>query len=157
MYSTQATYYTSGQPVPSYYGSFQPYVYNPNNYLRFSAPQTVVLRNYTGRHLCAKFGQLFSDYNPLDTSYFTILHLGNGIVELRAQDGMLVALSPTGQTYLTPNHLDYDTRFHMEWFNGQVAFRMLGYNIFLCIDPMTGMVRGSPVLTQDCLFTESYF
>jgi hypothetical protein len=157
MYSTQATFYTPGQPVPSYYGNFQPYVYDPNNYLRFSTPQTVVLRNYTGRHLCASYGQLFSDYNPLDTSYFTILHLGNGIVELRAQYGELVALSPTGQAYLTPNHLDYDTRFHMEWFNGQAAFRTLGYNNYLCIDPMTGMVRGSPVLTQDCLFTESYF
>jgi len=44
------------------------------------------------------------------------LHLGNGIVEIRAHHNELVGIAHHGQVYLTPNHHEYDTRFYMEWY-----------------------------------------
>jgi len=135
--------------------SYTPYIFNPMQFQRFQVPVTMALRNpYNGRYLCAQFGSVYSALADFGTNaHFLIQHLGNGIVELKALFGQLVAVAPNGGVYLSPTHMDYDTKFYMEFYGNMIAFRTMNYGLYLAID-MYGNVRGENILTQDCEFQE---
>jgi hypothetical protein len=88
-----------------------------------------------------------------ERSRFQILHLGNGIVEIRTHHGKLVAVRHNGSSYTTNSHVDGDSRFHMEFYPGIVAFRTENHGRYLGIEE-GGIVRGHHHLSEGEQFQE---
>jgi len=82
-----------------------------------------------------------------------VLHLGNGIVEIKTNHGHFIAVGHHGRVYLSDYHHDYDTRFHMEFHGNSVAFRTTNHGRYLGVD-WSGNVRGHHTITTEEEFQE---
>jgi len=90
------------------------------------------LRTYDGKWLVAESGRLFTHHNlqeHIDRALFTFETHGDNKISLRTSHGKYVAANSYHSVYLTQHHHEYETKFHIEWYNGRVSFRShhLGY------------------------------
>jgi len=79
-----------------------------------------------GGWLIAEEGMLLCEYNLQNhgnKGYFHVDKHGNNQVSLRTSHNHYVAADGWGGIYLTRHHHEYETKFHLEWVNGKVAFR----------------------------------
>jgi len=134
---------------------YQPYVYQDIHFQRYQQPFRVMLGNpYHQRYLCAESGRIYSHHGAHGShSEFWILHLGNGVVELKTHHGKLIGIEGGGHVFESAYHHEYDTKFYMEWYGNSVAFRGINHNRYLEIEG-GGNVRGHHCLQQNGEFTE---
>lgn len=99
--------------------------------------------------MCAKHGELYTHLTSHSSdSHFYIKHLYEDLVEIVTNHGQYLACDG-GRVYIVSSHQNYDTKWHMEWYQERVAFRVNYYQRYLGVGNWDSFgIRAHPQLTE---------
>jgi len=123
-------------------------------YEAYGSGRKVAIRTSYGKYLVAEHDTVGSHHNDHGgKGHFMIKVLYENIVEIKTHHGRHIAMEGYGGLYLSYEHHEYDTKFHMEFIEGRIAFRNIRHGRFIGIDEW-GTVSGHYQISPSTLFEE---
>jgi len=107
----------------------------------------VSLITHRGHYLVSDGETLKSNHHPTggEDHIFRIKHIEEDLVELRTHDGKLVSIDGKS-VYLVDAHKEFDTKFHLEFYEGKIAFKVLHHDLYLGVHLFESTVHAHKVL-----------
>ncbi|ELR16861.1 hisactophilin II, putative [Acanthamoeba castellanii str. Neff] len=129
--------------------------WSPPRLCLYSSGHKACLRSASGHYLVGEDGVIRPEsHHHGDHGIFIIKHLYDDVVEIKnAHSGKYVAIDDT-YVYLTHEHHEHNTKFHMEHHQGRVAFRVKYHNKYLGVHYYEHKVHAHHERTEAELFTE---
>jgi len=115
----------------------------------------VSLITHRGHYLVSDGETLKSNHHPTggEDHIFRIKHIEEDLVELRTHDGKLVSIDGKS-VYLVDAHKEFDTKFHLEFYEGKIAFKVLHHDLYLGVHLFESTVHAHKEFGTGEQFTE---